>query len=193
MTTLKNRKPKDSYKELLKINSVPGSGVDSSLRSVEDGDGTMTPMKIASDKIAFHDKQWPTSGGPAGAFLKVNAADTTKLEWAVQEIIVPVLTTTSFFPGVIEAMTGTIRWYPGKVVTLKSVFISVSSAPSNAITIDVLKSGVSIFPGTKPTIASGNFASTLMALNVSMTGSDYLTIDILGGNGSDLSVRLEYQ
>jgi hypothetical protein len=193
MTTLQNRSPKDSFKELLKINSQGrGFGLDSTLRTVEGGDATASPLQLATDKIAFHGKQWPTTGGSTpGSILQVSS-DATKLEW-VTKVNSPQLTT-SFFPGLISSSIGTIRWYPGKSVTLQSVFMAITTAPSSQLVIDVKKSGVSIFgAGAKPTIAATSNTSTIIPLSVSMASNEYLTIDILSGNGSDLMVRFEYQ
>jgi hypothetical protein len=189
MTTLRSKSPKDTYQQLLKIN---GDKVDSTLRNVEGGDGTETPLKLATDKIAIQGKQWPTTDAPEGSILQVSA-DPTKLEWAAPVASVTNSITTSFFPGTIAPMVGTIRWYPSKQATIKSVFMFVSNPPTTPIVIDVKKSGVSIFGGQKPTITVANYTSTLMEFEVSMQPTDYLTVDILSGNGSDLNVRFEYQ
>jgi len=101
--------------------------------------------------------------------------------------------TKSFFPGAIAPMTGTVRWYPGRAVTLTSVFMMITTAPSQTLTIDVKKNGTSIHTGAKPSIVSGGNISSMIPLAVSMTASDFLTIDILNGNGSDLAVRIEYK
>lgn len=186
MTTLQKKSPKDTYKQLLKIN---GEQVDSTLRSVEGGDGTETPLQLATDKIALQGKEWPSTNAPAGSILQVGS-DPTKLVWGAAPASNSI--TTSFFPGTVQPLVGTIRWYPGKAVTMKSVFLSVSGAPTADIIIDVKKSGVSIFPGAKPVITAGNFKSVITALNTAMLDTDYLTVDIISGNGSDLSVRFEY-
>lgn len=101
--------------------------------------------------------------------------------------------TKSFFPGAVTPMTGTARWYPGRPVTLTSVFMMVTGTPTSTLTIDVKKNGTSIHTGAKPSINAGSNTSSMIPLSVSMTGSDYLTIDIVSGNGSDLAVRIEYK
>ena len=193
MTTLRNKTPKDTYKELLKINGAGnGAGLDTTLRDVEGGDGTATPLQLATDKIAIQGKQWPTTDAPSGAVLQVSS-DPTKLEWNVPGAAVTNSITSSFFPGAISPLAGTIRWYPGKPAHLKSVFLSVSTAPTTTLMIDVKKTGESIFTGNKPTIDASNFISPIIELDVQMLATDYLTVDILSGNGTDLVVRFEYQ
>jgi hypothetical protein len=102
------------------------------------------------------------------------------------------MVTTSFFPGQFSPMTGTIRWYPSAACNLKSVFMSLSTTSTVDVTIDLKKNGTTILGETKPVIPSGNFKSLAIELSVSMSTNDYLTIDILTGNGSDLAVRIEY-
>ena len=190
MSSLNNKSPKNSYKELLKIDSAsPNGGLDSVLRNVEDGDGKVSPLQLATGKIALQGKEWPTTDGAVGTILQVSS-DSTKLEWVPMPNAMQV--TTSFFPGAIAAMTGTVRWYSGRAVTLKSVFMSISSAPTQNVSIDVKKNGLTIFSGNAPTIIAGQNTSAIVPLDIAMTSADYLTVDILAGNGSDMSVRIEY-
>lgn len=100
--------------------------------------------------------------------------------------------TTSFFPGSITPMTGTVRWYAAKSLTLKSVVLTISTAPSTAVTVDILKNGTSIFSGNAPSIAAGQNISSVVPLSISMAATDYLTINILTASGSDMAVRIEY-
>lgn len=197
MTTLKSRSPSNSYKELLKINTpLSNSGIDLVLRNVEDGSGIITPLQLATDKIAFHGKQWPVTDGTPGSVLQVSA-DPTKLEWAPVITAPPINTmqvTTSMFPGIISSAVGAIRWYPGKAVVVRSVFLSISTAPTYDLSIDVIKTGVSVFGSTaKPTIAATKHKTAIIPVEVNMGVDDYLTVDILGGDGADLVVRFEYQ
>ena len=50
MTDLTGRKPKDSYKDLLQV-SNSNSGIDSTLRAVEDGEGTASPLQLSSTAV----------------------------------------------------------------------------------------------------------------------------------------------
>jgi len=101
--------------------------------------------------------------------------------------------TKSFFPGTIAPMTGTVRWYPGRACTLTSVFMMITGAPTQTLAIDVKKNGISIHTGPKPSINAGSNISSMIPLAVTMSAADYLTIDIVSGNGNDLAVRIEYK
>ena len=47
MATLTNRAPKDTYKDLLQI-SNSNSGIDATLRTIEDGEGTSGPFQVST-------------------------------------------------------------------------------------------------------------------------------------------------
>jgi Phage Tail Collar Domain len=79
MTTLIGRSPKDSYQELLKLNHL-NAGLDSTLRSVEDGIGVSTPLQLSTTDVALNGLKWP-SGGTAGQFLRISTTSGL-LEWA---------------------------------------------------------------------------------------------------------------
>lgn len=51
MATLNGRAPKASYQELLKMSNT-GAGVDTTLRTVEDGTGQATPLSISTTQVA---------------------------------------------------------------------------------------------------------------------------------------------
>lgn len=79
MASLYGRNPSDTFPELLKLNNL-GSGLDVTLREVEDGNGQVSPLKLATNKIALHGQIWPASGSIAGRALKVSTTANT-LEW----------------------------------------------------------------------------------------------------------------
>jgi hypothetical protein len=78
MTSLFKRSPKDSFQELLKLENT-GAGIDSTLRSVQDGLGINTPLQLSTTQIALNGVVWPTSTGMAGQILTANADST--LSW----------------------------------------------------------------------------------------------------------------
>lgn len=80
MTTLSGRAPKDSYKELLKLNTT-NAGVSGTLVGVVDGEGGATPLSLSSTSIAFYGKVMPEAPAQAGLVLTSKADGT--LEWAV--------------------------------------------------------------------------------------------------------------
>lgn len=101
----------------------------------------------------------------------------------------------SYFPGNLVPTVGTLRYYPQNTVTLSQISLFCNSAPTTAIVVDLKKNGVSLFgSGTKPTISAGQNVSTPVSLNaVTLTSSDYLTIDIVAGNGADMTARIDLQ
>lgn len=76
MSTLNGRSPKDTYTELLKLETP----LSSTLQTVEAGDGIDTPLKLSTLAIALNGITWPTSGATAGKILQV-AVGGTAAEW----------------------------------------------------------------------------------------------------------------
>ena len=92
-------------------------------------------------------------------------------------------------PGSITApFTGVARYYPINTILITTVYANLGTAPSGNFTFLIKKNGVSI--GTTFTMSS--VVMTPVSVNVSLTTSDYLTLDITGVNGSDLSIKLKY-
>ena len=92
-------------------------------------------------------------------------------------------------PGTITSpVTGNARYYPTDTIVINTVYANLSEAPTGNFTFIIKKNGTSI----------GNtfiFSSAVMtpnSVNVSLTTSDYLTLDITGVNGSNLNVKLKY-
>lgn len=88
--------------------------------------------------------------------------------------------------GTLTIQTGSARWYPDRSITISAAYFSVGTAPSGgSAIIDIKKNGTSIFSGSKPTISSGqNLSTTISGLSVSLTSSDYLTVDVNSANGA---------
>ena len=55
MSSLENKKIKDSYKDLLQI-SNNNTGIDNTLRSISDGEGTISALKISSSEVSVDGK-----------------------------------------------------------------------------------------------------------------------------------------
>ena len=92
-------------------------------------------------------------------------------------------------PGSITApFTGVARYYPINTILITTVYANLGTAPSGNFTFLIKKNGVSI--GT--TFTMSGVVMTPVTVNVSLTTSDYLTLDITGVNGSDLSIKLKY-
>ena len=52
MSSLENKNIKDSYKDLLQV-SNENNGIDDTLRTVSDGEGTESPLKLSSTNASF--------------------------------------------------------------------------------------------------------------------------------------------
>jgi hypothetical protein len=103
--------------------------------------------------------------------------------------------------GAAVLVTGAMRWYPGRAITITAVRASVGSAPgTTALIVDVNKGGTTVFTtqSNRPTIAVGTTTDTADAINVPGVGAaEYLTVDIdqigdAGAPGSDLTVTVVY-
>jgi hypothetical protein len=85
--------------------------------------------------------------------------------------------------------TGTARFYPPGNVTVNTVYANVSSTPTGGnLNFVIKKNGASV--GT--TFSMSSALMTPASVNFSVTTADYLTLDVAGGNASDLYVRLKY-
>jgi hypothetical protein len=86
--------------------------------------------------------------------------------------------------------TGVARCYVPSALTIVNVYASLGTASSTTFTFKLLKNGTIV--GTY-TISSNSYKMTVTAASISLTTSDYLTLDVTGGAGaSDLKVDLEY-
>ena len=100
-------------------------------------------------------------------------------------------TKTCNFVGPISVQNGTLRWYPDQSVTVTSVYINASTAPtSGPFSIAVEKNGATIATAS---LSAGSYTSSVTAVNVAYTSSDYVTIDVTASNGAaDAAVILLY-
>jgi hypothetical protein len=88
----------------------------------------------------------------------------------------PIVTT---FTGNLVVTTGIARYYPEQDITLSSVYFSLGTSPSSgSVVIDIKKNGTSVMGGVYPTITPGNYKSTSVVIGVTLSTSDYITVDI---------------
>lgn len=85
MTTLFGRAPKDSYKELLKLNTV-GVGLGDDLVTVMDGNGQATGLKLSKTQIAINELLWPASGTAVAGQVLAVGTDGASLEWVTLDL-----------------------------------------------------------------------------------------------------------
>ena len=94
-------------------------------------------------------------------------------------------------PGTITApFTGLARAYPPIDITISSMKASVGTTPSADLVFDLMKNGVSV---QSFTVLAGEYTASQSGLNISVTTTDYLSINIVSGTGaSDLKIDFTY-
>jgi hypothetical protein len=96
---------------------------------------------------------------------------------------------TGFYPGINTSQTGTIKRYFANNITLVKMTALVSSTSTSNVVIGLKKNNINI---ANVTIAASAYsASTTLSASL-IADTDYLTLDIVSGTGTDISVRLDY-
>lgn len=86
--------------------------------------------------------------------------------------------------------TGTARLYPPSSLIISNVYASLSTTSSSTFTFQLLKNGSVV--GTY-NITAGSNKMTTTAASISLTTTDYLTVNVTAGSGAtDLRIDLEY-
>lgn len=97
------------------------------------------------------------------------------------------------FPGAIGPLDSKARWSPPRTITLTNVAFNIDTPASSApIVLDIKKNGTTIFAGAKPTLGIGVSKSDVAIADIQILTTDYITLDILSGDGSDMTVRIDY-
>ena len=120
----------------------------------------------------------------AGGSLNV-----TNLSQTINMVMAGTITTSQS-----SAIVGSARFYPTRSITLTAVNANLGVAPGGNFQFIIKKNGVSI--GTIFTITAQNPLMTVVYISgVSLTITDYLTLDILANSaqGQDLNVKISYQ
>lgn len=73
MASLQGRTHDSTYKDLLQV-SNSNSGVDGTLRTVEDGEGTASALKISSTSVSINNIIYPTTDGTVGQVIVTDGA-----------------------------------------------------------------------------------------------------------------------
>jgi len=137
----------------------------------------------------------------SGAATVGNLTTTSGVFWANGTSLLPQGTITMNQPStLIVPFTGNARFYPTKTVNLKTVYANLGSAPTGAnLGFTILKNGSNIGYGFTITTSSAVMTPVdISSSNVSLTTSDYLTINLTGNIApqtlvaSDLSVKITY-
>lgn len=90
-------------------------------------------------------------------------------------------------------VTGSARYYPTRSITLTAVNANLGVAPSGDFKFILKKNGSQVTNNIFTITAQNPLMTVVYISGVSLTISDYLTIDILtGASGNDLSVKISY-
>lgn len=92
------------------------------------------------------------------------------------------------FVGDFYPVIGSQRIYPRSEITVTNIFAWMSSLAAQEILVGIRVNGTIV---ETVTIAVGNFTSS-KPVNIDVLPSDYITIDVMSGNGKNLSVRLDF-
>jgi hypothetical protein len=121
-------------------------------------------------QAAFNAANNASGGGASGGFINLN------------------------MPGILNTpFTGTSRYYPTESITLGTVYANLSASPSANLQFVILKNGANI--GNSFIITTSSPIMTpVVTSGVSLTTSDYLTLNLLGSEitAADLWVRISY-
>ena len=95
-------------------------------------------------------------------------------------------------PGYVSSpYTGISRFYPPNSISIYNISSSVSNTVSGTnLTYKLFKNGSDT--GETYTISVGQNISTPVSANISLTTSDYLTVNLVTGTAYDLRVFLKY-
>ena len=155
------------------------------------GDGVVV---VPSVSIVEDASYLPLVGNKDGDISYTSDSDTVYLwngtEWRNTKAVAtaPVYVNLSM-PGSITApVTGTARYYPVSTILITNIYANLGAIPAGNFTFVIKKNGVSI----GSTFSMSGVVMTPVTVNVSLTTSDYLTLDITGVNGSDLNIKLKY-
>lgn len=92
------------------------------------------------------------------------------------------------FSGPVAPFTGVSPYYPRNTITITNIFASLSAPASTLVTARVNVNGVE---KQIVTIAAGQTTSTTVS-NFAVQPTEYVTVDVVGGTGNNLSLRFDY-
>jgi hypothetical protein len=100
-------------------------------------------------------------------------------------------------PGELILTLGSARWYPVSNISIDNIKANVGyPALGNDLIIDVNKNGQSIVAGGFPILTGQNESADITPTNLTVTPSDYITVDIMQIGavypGSDLAVTIQF-
>ena len=93
--------------------------------------------------------------------------------------------------NIVAPVTGTVRFYPPRNITIFKVYANVSNPPSTTFGFIIKKNGVDVGYTFPFTVNNALMIPVDVSINVLTT--DYLTMDITGfASTADLLIKMEY-
>jgi len=163
--------------------------------------GAQIKTDVTSGAIAFVPPATVAEPNPTALVISstggISTASTTNGVLAANAITVAAATGTLSSPryitmhttGNISASTGTSRYYPPGNVNINNVSASLSTAPTANMTFQLCKNGSNVGAFT---ISANSYTLTKTSANITLSTSDYLTVNIVSGDGNDLRMDLQY-
>lgn len=81
-----------------------------------------------------------------------------------------------------------MRYYPRQTMAINTLTAWLSGAATTAVTAAVRKNGT---VASTITISAASTTAT-QAVSITVLPTDYLTLDLQGGAGNDLTIRMDY-
>lgn len=91
--------------------------------------------------------------------------------------------------GNLTSTVGSVRYYPHATMTISGYYITIGSPLTAAGTYTIRKNGTSIATGSLPV---STYLIPLTSLSITLTTSDYLTVDYTAYTGKDMAVNFVY-
>lgn len=170
MPTLFNRRPMDSYQELLKLTNT-GAGLDTTLRTVEDGVGAVSPLSLSKTQIALNGLIWPTTTPGTGQVLSVGTGNTLTWANANGSSVVPVLT----YQGVLGTSAATLAT-ANQDTLLTQITLVNTTASAATVSLNIV-----------PNAGSASSANAIFSNgNISAGQTVVITTEMFIANGASL-------
>lgn len=157
MTSLTDRTPKDTYKDLLQV-SNSNAGIDGTRRNISDGEATNAPIKVSTSAAEFTgivDLSGATLGIAADAILFSNI-DWSGSDTLTGEIDVASAASIDFLSGsTLTLATGSTFTLPADFIPLSKIDLSGDDTIGGALTV-ASGSSLTFVSGSTLTMATGS-------------------------------------